>query len=58
MIGAEINSEKSEFRLYLGAKIVTAPAGAEIHSRLAVELNPKFWSEYSFSRISCTHFWI
>ena len=27
---------------------MTGPAGAEIHSRLGVEVNLKFWSEYSF----------
>ena len=42
MTGAEIDSKKSEFQLYLGARIVTAPSGAEIHSRRGVENKPKF----------------
>ena len=45
MTGTEINSKKSEFQLHLGARMVTAPARAEIHFRIGVEKNPKFWSE-------------
>ena len=29
-----------------GARIATAPTGAEIHSRHGVEMNPKILSEY------------
>ena len=45
MTGAEINYKKSGFQLHPGARIVTAPPGPEIYSRLRVEINPKFWSE-------------
>ena len=48
MTRAEINSKKNRFQLIIGARIVTAPIAAEIQSRLGVEINPKFWSEYSF----------
>ena len=39
MTRAEINSKKSGFNLHLGARIVTAPTGAEVHFRLGVEIN-------------------
>ena len=39
MTTAEINSQQSGFQLNLGTRIVT-----EIHYRLGVEINPKFWS--------------
>ena len=35
--------QKEWLQLRLGVRIVTAPAGAEIHSTLGVELIPKFW---------------
>ena len=38
---AEIHFKKSVYQLHR-AMIVTAPAGAEIHSRLGVEINLKF----------------
>ena len=31
-----------------GSRIVIAPNGAEINSKFGVEINLKFWSEYSF----------
>ena len=42
MTGTEINSKKIEFQFLHGARLVTAPARAEIHYRLGR------WSEYSF----------
>ena len=48
MTGAEINYKKG-FQLHLVARIGTANDGAEVHSRLGVQISPKFLSEYSFS---------
>ena len=38
-----------------GARIGTAPTGAEINSRLGFEINPKFFIEYSFSLVNFIH---
>ena len=61
MTGAEMNSKKKrkrECQVHLGAKIVTAPTGAQIHSRLEVKKNPKFCSEYSFFGNFMVTLWI
>ena len=39
----------SIYSLSSGAKIVTAPTGSEIHSRLGVEMSSKIFNECSFS---------
>ena len=36
-------------------RIMTVPAAAEIHSRLGVEINPTFWSEYWYFGKFNTH---
>ena len=57
MTGAEIRSFWNGFRLQYVARIVTAPTGADVHSRLGVEINPKFWSEYSYFGKFHAHIW-
>ena len=55
MTGAEIN--KKIFQLHLEARIGTAPAGVQIHSRLGAESNPIFWSVYIGVQQKATPFW-
>ena len=48
MTGAETYTKKNYVNSIFGARIGTALAGAKIHSRLVVEINPNFGPEKTF----------